>query len=186
MPDNTSSGGNLFKVHAIGGLSCLLIIAGSVYFAGSSISKRRGLFFSARQELANTKGQLNEAIGQRTALAARVDVLERESSEQIELVSVKKLNARTAAIVEIAESTKLSIDSLQPRERITDKRVPVQPLEFSGNANAENVFAFLGLMRDRMPDIHIQSIDILSESTESSMVHIDMEMYWFIDPASVE
>ena len=186
MKDNKISPSDLMKVHFVGGLLCVLIIGGSVYFAGSSISKRRGLFFSARQELASTKGKLNEAISQRSMLAARVEVLERETSEQIELVSVKELNARTAEIVALAESINLSIDTLQPRERMTDKRVPVQPLEFSGMADARNLFEFLGLLRDQMPDIHIQSIDIMSDSMETSKVHLDMEMYWFIDPASAD
>jgi len=186
MKDNKIPAGDLIKVHFVGGLVCALIIGGSIYFAGSSISKRRGLFFSARQELASTKGQLNEAVSQRSMLAARVGVLERESSSQIELVSVKKLNGRTAEIVALAESMSLSIDTLQPSERITDKRVPVQPLEFSGMADAGDVFEFLGLLRDQMPDIHIQSIDIMSDSIESSKVHLEMEMYWFIDPASAD
>ncbi len=183
MPGNQSSGNRLLGIHFVGGLICVLIAGSSIYFAGSSISKRRGLFFSARHELANAKSQLNESIKQRTSLAGRVQVLEQESATKLELVSVKELNAKTAAIVGLAESLGIRIDSLQPEERILDKRVPVQPLRFKGLSDADDVFAFLGLMSERMPDIHIHSIDILSSTMESSEVQIEMQMYWFVDPA---
>jgi len=174
---------HLIKVHIIGGLVCDLIAGSSIYFAGNSISKRRGLFFSARQELASTKSQLNESMQQRTTLTGRVRVLEKESASHIELISVRQLNAQTAEIVAMAESLNIRIDSLQPGELITDKKVPVQPLDFVGKANADDIFAFLGLMRDNMPDIHIQAIDILSESNDSSEVKMQIQMYWFVDPA---
>lgn len=186
MQDNHVKSNHLLKVHLVGGLICALIAGSSIYFAGSSISKRRGLFFSARQELASTKSQLNDSIKQRTSLAARVQVLEKESDTQIDLISVRQLNARTAEIVKLAESLEIRIDSLQPGDRILDKKVPVQPLEFMGSSNADDVFAFLGLLGDRMPDIHIHSIDILSEANDSSSVQIQIQMYWFIDPASAE
>jgi len=183
MPGNQPSGKHLLKVHFVGGLICVLIAGASMYFAGSSISKRRGLFFSARHELANVKSQLNESVKQRTSLAGRVQVLEQESATKLELVSVKQLNARTAEIVSLAELLDIRIDSLQPEERILDKRVPVQPLVFKGASDADDVFAFLGLMSEQMPDIHIHSIDILSSSIDSSTVQIEMQMYWFVDPA---
>lgn len=186
MPDNQASKNYLIKIHLIGGIICLAIAGSSVYFAGDSISKRRGVFLSARHELATTKSQLNESISQRAALASEVRILEERVEEQIELVSVKLLNARTAEIVSLAESVNIKIDSLQPRERIMDKRVPVQPLGIVGNANAEDVSKFLGRMSEQMPDIHIQSIDLNSEAVDSSRVRIDMLLYWFIDPADAD
>ncbi len=178
-----TSGQKLLTVHLVGSLICVLIAGSSIYFAGSSLSKRRGLFFSARHELENTRSLLNDSVAQRTSLTSRVESLEEDMSEQIDLVSVKLLNARNAEIVEIAESVNIRVDSLQPGDRIVDQRVPVQPLSFMGEANADDVFAFLGLMGKHMPDIHFQMIDLRNSTTESSSVHIMMQMYWFIDPA---
>ncbi len=186
MTSNGISGKHLLKIHFVGGLICLLIAGSSIYFAGNSIAKRRGLFFTARHELANIKLQLNETVKQRTSLSRQVQMLEQESAAQLELVSVRQLNARTVKIVSLAESLQIRVDSLQPEDRILDKRVPVQPLRFKGVSNAEDIFAFLGLMSDQMPDIHIHSIDILSTSMDSSAVQVEMQMYWFVDPADAE
>lgn len=177
---------SLFKVHLIGGVICTLIAVSSAYFAGNAITQRRGLFLSARHELANTKAMLNKSATEQGGLLSQVKAFERSTSTQLELVSVKMLNARTADIVAIAESVDIRVDSLQPGERVRDKRVPVQPMRFVGNADADDVFSFLGLVGDRMPDIHIQSIDLLSTSLESSSVQIDMQLYWFIDPADLD
>ncbi len=186
MPGNQPAGKHLFKVHLVGGLICLLIAGSSVYFAGSSIAKRRGVFLNARHELANVKSQLNESVKQRTSLAGQVQILEHASAAKLELVSVRRLNARTAEIVSLAESLDIRIDSLQPEERILNKRVPVQPLVFRGASDADDVFDFLGRMSEQMPDIHIHSIDILSSEIDSSAVQIEMQLYWFIDPADAE
>jgi len=183
MASNQGTTKHLFKIHLAGGLVCVLIAGSSVYFAGSSISKRRGLFFTARQELSNAKAQLNESAKQRTTLASRVQVLEQESANLFDLVPIKQLNERTAQIVALAEQVEIRVDSLQPLDRITDKRVPVEPLELIASADADNVFGFLRSLHDRMPDIHIQTIDLLSDSIESPIVQIRMLMYWFTDPA---
>ena len=179
-------GKHLLKIHLVGGLVCLTIGGSAVYFAGNSISKRRGLFLSARHELASTKSLLNESIKQRSSLASRVQLYENDAQNQLELVSIKMLNARTAEIVELAEAVNIEIDSLQPRDRILDQRVPVQPLDFIGSANADEVFAFLEQMNENMSDIHIQTIDLQSDSIDSSRVQIHMQLYWFIDPADAD
>lgn len=184
MAGNSFSQRHLFKVHLVGGLCCALIAGSSIYFAGNAISKRRGLFLNARHELSSTKSLLNDSVIERTTLTSQVRALEYATADQVELVSVKKLNGRTAEIVALAESVDIRIDSLQPGEQITDKRVPVLPMILVGSANADDVFAFLGLLGDQMPDIHIQELDLVSGSLESSTVQIDMQMYWFIDPAS--
>lgn len=183
MPDKNHTVKGLVKIHLIGGAVCLLIAGSSTYFAGSSIAKRRGLFLSARHELSSTKAELNDAIKMRSALASQVQGLERVTAEDLELVSVTRLNARTAEIVALAESVDIRIDSLQPLERILDARVPVQPLELAGTADADDVPALLGLLSERMPDIHVQSIDLISGSRMSSEVTLRMRMYWFVDPA---
>jgi len=183
MPDKSQSSASLIKIHSIGGVVCLLIAGSSVYFAGHSISNRRGVFLSARHELESTRSELNETISHRTTLASRVHALEQETAQHPELVSIKMLNTRTAEIVELAESVHIQVDSLQPGERITDQKVPVQPLEFRSMSNADDVFAFLGLMSESMPDIHIQSVDLLRGSMDSPEVQLIMQMYWFNDPA---
>lgn len=172
------------KVHVIGGLMCLLIAGSSVYFATSAVNKRRGVFLNSRHELANVKSMLMESTSQRVRLTSRVQVLKESTSRQVALVPVSKLNSRTAKIVGLAESVGVDIDSLQPEARITDKRVPVQPMMLIGNADADDLFSLLNILGDQMPDIHIQLIEIESISPESSLVHIQMRMYWFIDPAS--
>ena len=183
---NQSSKTNLFKIHIVGALVCLLIAGASVFFAGSAVSQRRGVFLNARHELANTKSLLSESASERALLVADVQTLELETKDRVQLVSVRLLNARTGTIVRLAESVGISIESLQPEDRITDKRVPVQPMRFIGSANADDLFLFLGLMSEDMPDIHIQSIDLISDSMESSNVEIDLLMYWFIDPADAD
>jgi hypothetical protein len=186
MPGNHSQFNMLLKVHLLGGMTCVLIAGSAVYFAGQSISNRRGLFLSARHELERTRAELNDTINQRASLMMRVQTLEQLTADQPELTSVKMLNTRTADIVAIAESVDMLVDSLQPLDRITDKRVPVQPLEFRGTANAENVFAFLGLLGERMPDIHVQSIDLIKDSIDTSDVRVVCMLYWFNDPAGVD
>lgn len=186
MMANQSSHKHLLKVHIAGGLVCALIAGGSIYFAGNEISKRRGIYLNARHELASTKSLLNDSNIKKSALASRVRTLEMQAVDQIKLISVRQLNARTSEIVRLAESVGIRIDSLQPEERVTDKRVPVQPMRFIGSSDANKVILFLGLMSDHMPDIHIQTVDLHSDSMESASVEIDILMYWFIDPADAE
>lgn len=186
MPAKQTSAHGLIKIHLIGGSLCVLIAASSIYFAGSSISLRRGLFLSARQELASTKAELNTAVKQRSDLASGVQRLERVTAENLELVPVKRLNVRTADIVALAETVSIRIDTLQPLEQIPDARVPVQPLVLMGSAHADDVSGFLGLLGEKMPDMHVQSIELGSESGEDSRVTVRMVMYWFVDPAGAD
>ncbi|MFG0244460.1 MAG: hypothetical protein ACF8MF_00195 [Phycisphaerales bacterium JB052] len=172
----------LLKVHATGAIACLLVAGGSVWFATHAVAKRRGLFLSARHELTTTKDRLNETVTTRTALATRVQRLERITSQDLDLVSVKQINARSADIVELAENAGLSVDSLQPLEMIADARVPVQPLELIGSADADDVAEMLEQLDARMPDTHIQSIELTSEVFGSQKVRVRMMMYWFVDP----
>ena len=179
----SSTGKHLFKVHLIGGLLCVVIAASSIYFAMSSVSKRHGLFLSARHELANTKSILNASIQEHSGLTNRIKMLKEQTALQVRLVSIGQLNSRTAEIVALAETVGIRIDSLQPGEKISDKRVPVQPLDFVGTAQADDVFAFLGLLSDQMPDIHIHTFELVNDSPDSSIVQVNMQMYWFVDPA---
>lgn len=186
MSNQPSSTAGLIKIHLAGALMCLLIAGASVFFAGNAVSQRRGVFLNARHELASTKSLLSDSASERASLSALVQTLELQKRDQVQLVSVRLLNARTGAIVKLAESVGISIESLQPEERVADQRVPVQPMRFIGSADADDLFAFLGLMSEQMPDIHIQSIDLISGSMESSDVEVDLLMYWFIDPADAD
>jgi hypothetical protein len=181
--NRTNDPSQLMKIHVAGILVCAVIAGSSVYFAGNSITKRRGLFLSARHEFANAKENLNESISKRTSLAAEVHQLEKSTRSKFDLVSVKQLNSRTAAIVELAESTNVRIDSLQPEERILDERVPVQPMLLTGVADADDLSKYLGLLNEQMPDIHVQSVDLTIRSLESSSLDVSMDLFWFIDPA---
>lgn len=179
--NNTEHG--LVKVHLVGAAVCVLIAGGAIWFAADSVAKRRGLFLSARHELTNTKHRLNDTVTKRSALAARVQHLERLTSQQLDLVSVKRLNARSQSIARLAESLNISIDSLQLLEMITDARVPVQPLELKGSAHADSVSDLLGKLDEQMPDMHIQAIEIDSKTLGSDRVVLHLLMYWFVDPA---
>ena len=174
---------HLFKIHAAGVAVCALIAGASVYFASKSISNQRGHYFNAQHMLAAAKGDLNEAVTQRMRLTTQVQHLQAQTADDLKLVSIKELNSRTAQIVELAESVGVRVDSLQPRDLITDKQVPVEPLEMKAQAQAADLFVLLGLMNEQMADIHIQSIDILNNSADSSEVLISMTLYWFVSPA---
>ncbi|MBL4699397.1 MAG: hypothetical protein JKX70_11255 [Phycisphaerales bacterium] len=178
-----STGRHLLKVHLVGGLACAIIAGASIYFAMNSVSKRHGLFLSARHELANTKSILNASIEEHSRLTSQIKILEAQTANQVQLVSIKMLNSRTAEIVALAETVGIRIDSLQPGEKISDKRVPVQPLDFIGTAQADDVFAFLGLLGDQMPDIHIHAFEMVNDSPDTINVQVNMQMYWFVDPA---
>lgn len=182
-PGKTKPDHGLFKVHLTGALVCATIAGGSIWFAADSVAKRRGLFLSARHELTNTKERLNDTVSKRTALVSRVQHHERLTSEQLDLVPVKQLNARSQRIARLAESLEISIDSLQPMEMITDARVPVQPLELLGSAKADTVSDLLSALDEQMPDMHIQAIELKSESLGSDRVSLRLLFYWFVDPA---
>lgn len=182
MLGKSKSSGSLVLVHLFGGAACISIAAGAIFFAGSSISNRRGVFLNARHELANTKGLLNDSLTERSKIELEVLELEEAAKDQLKLLPIKTLNARTVEIVALAEVSGILIDSLQPGERISGHRVPVLALEFKGQASAESVFAFFERMRVRMPDIHIQRVDLVSADSDTSMVQLSLGLYWFIDP----
>ena len=183
-PSNSSRpSASLMKIHLIGGLVCVLIAGASVAVSGNAVSKRRGIFLNARHELASVKGMLSGSAGQRASLDTRVHRVEKIVSDQVHLYTAKMLNTRTAEIVELAESVRMRVDSLQPTEMITDQRVPVQPLQLVGEANADAVYKFLEIIRTQMPDIHVQSIDLKSASLDTPTVGIEIKFYWFVDPA---
>jgi hypothetical protein len=171
------------KIHVIGAIICLAIAGGSIWFAADSISNRRGLFLSARHELTTVRSELDQAVDKRTSLASRVRMLEELTSDALELSSVKLLNKRTAEISRLAESVGISVDTLMPGEMIKDARVPVQPLELVGTADAGDVSVLLDELSVQMPDMHIQLIDIRTESFDSAQVRIQFSLYWFVDPA---
>ena len=185
MADKQSSRSGLLKVHVVGALVCAAIAGSSIYFAAGSISKRRVIFVSARTEYANTKSQVSKTLSQRMTLASLVQELEKETKQELQLVSAKQLNTRTAEIVTLAESVEIRLDSLQPLDLITDKRVPVQPLELRGSARADQAIEFLTLLSEQMPDIHVQAINLDKDSVDSSSVLITMQLYWFVNPADV-
>jgi hypothetical protein len=174
----------LIKIHIIGGMICLGIIAGAVWFASDSIAKRRGLFLSARHELSDVRSDLDKAVTSRTSLATRVQQLEEATRDSLELMPVQRLNKRTEELSRLCESVRVAVDTLQPGEMIVDSRVPVQPLELSGSAAASDVNLLLERFDQQLPDMHIQSIDMMSESLGSSRVRLRMSLYWFVDPTS--
>ncbi|MDF1808467.1 MAG: hypothetical protein P1U42_02095 [Phycisphaerales bacterium] len=174
---------HLLKIHVLGSVACLLIACSAIYFASKSIANQRGHYFNAQHLLANAKSDLNESLTQRMLLTTRVQHLKKEVESQLDLVPVRMLNSRTAQIVELAESVGVRIDSLQPLEKITNNQVPVQPLEIRAKSSASELYKLLGEMNELMPDIHIQSIDILNVSKEISDVQITILLYWFVSPA---
>ena len=173
----------IVKIHIAGGLLCAAIASAAVVFAYQSIEKRRGLFLSARHELTTIRADLDQAVARRTSLALRVNTLEDSTRDEMHLSSVKRLNQRTAQISSIAESVGVTIDTLQPDAMIEDKRVPVQPLDLEGSANASNVSVLLNRIDTEMQDMHIQAIDMTSESLGSQRVRLRIRLYWFVDPA---
>lgn len=180
------NGHGLLAIHAVGIAACTVIAGGALYFAGSSISNRRGVFLNARHELANTKGLLNDSLSERSVIELQVVKLEAAAENQSALLPVKTLNARTVEIVALAERAHISIDSLQPGDLITDQHVPVLPLSLSGQANAEHVFQFFDLLGKHMSDIHIQRVDMESKDMDSPLVNISLVLYWFVDPAGID
>jgi len=183
MPAEQKKSHPLLKVHAIGASLCILIAVGSLYFAGSSIAKRRGLYLSARHELGGVKAELNEFAKRRGSLAARVQRLEAQTAGGLELAPVSQLNTRTAAIVSLFESAGIRVDSLQPQQRIVDARVPVQPLLMVGQAGPDAVARALSLLDDRMPDIHLQLLEMGSDGESSMTMRVRFLLFWFVDPA---
>lgn len=173
----------IVKIHIVGGLLCAAIASTAVVFAYKSIENRRGLFLSTRHELTTIRADLDRAVAKRTSLALRVNTLEDSTRDEMNLSSVKRLNQRTAEISSIAESVGVSIDTLHPDAMIEDKRVPVQPLDLVGTANASNVSVLLDRIDAEMQDMHIQSIDMTSESLGSQRVRLRIRLFWFVDPA---
>ncbi len=183
MSSKKPSDNSMIRVHIVGASVCLLIAGGAVWFAADSISRRRGLFLSARHELTSVREELNQSVSKRTSLSSRVSELKDATSKSLKLESSKRLNQRTADISRLAESEQISIDTLQPQEMIRDARVPVQPLELEGFARADDVSAFLAHLGARMPDMHIEQIELTSESLGSDRVRLRLLLYWFVDPA---
>jgi|GEM_PF-4274338 len=171
------------KIHVLGSAACLVIACSAIYFASKSISNQRGHYFNAQHLLATAKSELNESVTRRVQLTTRVQQLKKQTEGQLDLVPIKMLNSRTAEIVSLAESVGVRVDSLQPLEKITDKQVPVQPLEIRAKSSASELYILLEELNDKMPDIHIQSIDIINSSTEISEVQITILLYWFVSPA---
>lgn len=173
----------IVKIHVAGGILCAAIASAAVVFAYQSIENRRGLFLSARHELTTIRADLDQAVAKRTSLALRVNTLEDSTRDEMHLSTVKRLNQRTAEISNIAETVGVSIDTLQPDSLIEDRRVPVQPLDLEGSAKASNVSVLLDRFDQEMPDMHIQEIEITSESLGSQRVRLRLRLYWFVDPA---
>lgn len=173
---------SMMKVHAAGAAACLIVAAGSIWFATHTVSKRRGLFLSARHQLTTTKAELNETVARRSAIATQVQRLERLTSKELDLVSVRGINTRTAEIARIAENNGVRVDSLQPLSMISDARVPVQPLELLGGTEADSVSDLLDELERQMPDMHIQAIELTNEALGSDQVRIRIMLYWFVDP----
>ena len=179
----SNSSQSLLGVHIAGASICLLITAGSVWFAADSVARRRGLFLSSRHELTSVRAELDETVGQRTKLASQMRTLSEATRDSLELSPSRSLNTRSAAMTQLAEQTEISIDSLQPGDMIRDAKVPVQPLELIGSASADQTADFLTQLGERMPDIHVQHIELTSVSLGSDRVRIRLTLYWFVDPA---
>lgn len=175
---------SILRIHAVCGLVCVAIAGGAVWFAADSIAKRRGLFLSARHELSAVRGELDQVVAQRSSLAMRVNALEDVTRDGLTLSSAKRLNIRTTEISRLSEEVGVSVDTLQPSEMITDSRVPVQPLELVGTAQAANVSDLLDELSERMPDMHIQMIEITSTALGSDRVRLRVLLYWFVDPTA--
>lgn len=173
----------LLRIHLAGGLACLVIAGGAVWFGADSIAKRRGVFLNARHELTAVRSELDEAVGARTRLASRVEDLGDATRDALSLSPVRRLNKRTEELSRLAESVGVDVDRLQPGEMITDARVPVQPIDLDGSAVASDVSRFLSRLDRDLPDMHIQSIDMTSESLGSTRVRLRMTLNWFVDPA---
>jgi len=171
-------------IHILGTTICILIVAGAVTFAGNSIKQRRGVFLSARQELTNVKGKQHQSMQDRASLASLVEEFQEKAQAYIKLDSVETMNRRMVSVVEVAESNGVQVDSFQHQQMLTDTEVPVQPFILRGDAEADNAHAFLQALGVQMPDIHIQSVNLIGDSYETSRVRVQLHMYWFVDPAS--
>jgi hypothetical protein len=174
---------SLIGVHIVGASVCILITAGSAWFAADSVARRRGLFLSARHELTSVRAELDETASQRTTLTTKVRSLEDATRDSLSLSPSKSLNLRNAEITRLAERTGVSIDSLQPQDMIRDAKVPVQPLELTGTADADDAAVFLQELGEAMPDIHVQLIEMSSVALGSDRVRLRLTLYWFVDPA---
>lgn len=172
----------VMRIHVVGAVLCIAIVGSAIWFASDSIAKRRGLFLSARHELTTVRSDLDQAVISRTTLANRVNALEDATRDSLELSPVKRLNKRTQELSRIAEAVGVEVDTLQPGEMIIDSRVPVQPLELVGSAIASDVARLLDQLDSKMPDMHIQSIDMASESLGGTRVRLRISLYWFVDP----
>ena len=171
-------------IHILGTVICTLIVVGAVAFAGNSIKERRGVFLNARQELANVQVKQHQSMTDRAELASFVEESQRKAQAYIKLDPIETMNRRMVSIVEIAESNGVQVDSFQHEHMLADSQVPVQPFILSGGADADNAHAFIQALGDQMPDIHIQSMSLTGVSYETSRVHLELQMYWFVDPAS--
>lgn len=167
------------QINIAGAFLCLTVIAGSGFAVYSSWNARNAGIESSQQRITQISNELSKAQRDRAQLMNQIESLESSIQDSDTIIRSYSVNELAANIVAMTEEYQLTLEQFQPTDEIQIDAETVQPITMRVFSPYSTVSDWLDSLHQSMPDIHVQSISIQSQSDTTSTVITDIRLHWY-------
>lgn len=167
------------QINIAGAFVCLTVIAGSGFAVYSSWNARKAGIKSSQQRITQISDELSMAQRDRSRLLNQIEKLESSTQASDTIIRSYSVNELAANIVAMTEEHQLTLEQFQPTDEIQIDAETVQPISMRVFSPYNTVSDWLDTLHQSMPDIHVQSISIQSQSETTSTVITDIRLHWY-------
>jgi Tfp pilus assembly protein PilO len=171
----------------IAGLAALAVIVAAAWLLGvkpiGQIEARRGVHQAELDELRQSIAKRAALLGQyNTAIAEFQQEL---ASSKVTLKSHTHRNAYLASLTQLAKSTGLRIDSVQPQTMVIAARFNLVPIEIAASGSHPAVLRFLSAIKHQMPDTGVLALQATAnDQNDTTDCALRVSLIWFTQPSA--
>jgi Tfp pilus assembly protein PilO len=172
-----------WQVHATGA-TVVLIIAGLVYALQWRPLVAHGRHRdSLESEVATRTARVQQLSADVRRTRAQAEQAERNVREShLNLSPHSALNARVAAVTELATSCGLQVDAIEPGAKTPGPRLTTVPVRLTTRGTAAQAMRFLAALRQRMPDTPVVAVEMTATPSAGSAAPTGpctFDLLWF-------
>ena len=174
-----------WRIDAAAVALCVLVTVAVYLMMVQPLAERNAAYAEQQQELEQARQEesvlAQRLSGQRLDLAGvNAALLE----TPLQLSDSSTMNKRLSDLTELAHSSRLKIDQIQPGKAQQGGRYDVVPIRLVGQGTYPSAAAFLNKMHQRFKDTGLASLELSADPTTfSTPASFIFELLWYTSPA---
>lgn len=170
----------LVMVHAAGALGIVVLTMVAYFGVANPMLERRAETDRLAAEVAEQSAELDKLAKARHLMSSQLAAGQKQlASSDVKLLTPENLNARLAAIADLAGQCGLQVENLNPETVRADSNVLAYPVKITGRGTYRTCHAFIRALRTTLPDTSVQNLAMSADAgANHPAATFDMTLLW--------